>query len=182
MVVNWLRRVRYRGQQFFAALHARVAPAEVESLHAVLPPAGLILFQRMPAADQRHSLDVYHALRSAGYRDADLLAAALLHDVAKAGRLRIWRRVALVLLNAATPGRRVLARLARPAAASSWRYPFYVAVHHPALGAQQAEAAGCSARTVWLIAHHQTPPIDVRGADAARLAMLQALQKVDDER
>lgn len=181
MIVEWLRRVRYRVQQFFAALQAHVAPAEVAALHGVLPPAALALFQQMPVADQRHSLDVYAALLRAGQRDADLLAAALLHDVAKAGHIRIWHRVALVLLKAVAPGRRVLAWLARPAEVGNLRYPFYVSVHHPALGARQAQAAGCSARTSWLIAHHQAPMTEVRGADPALLALLQALQKVDDE-
>lgn len=181
MMADWLRRVHYRVQQFFAALHAHVAPAEVEALHNALPPAGLELFCGMPAADQRHSLDVYAALHNAGYRDADLLAAALLHDVAKAGHIRIWHRVALVLLKSVAPGQRILKRLARPVAAHSVRYPFYVSVHHPVLGAQQALAAGCSARTAWLIAQHQTPVADVDEAEPQLLALLQALQKVDDE-
>ncbi len=181
MMAGWLRRVHYRVQQFFAALQARVTPAEVAALGSVLPPAGLDLFCRMPAADQRHSLDVYAALQHAGYRDADLLAAALLHDVAKAGHIRIWHRVALVLLKAVTPGRHVLHRLAQPAAANSVRYPFYVSVHHPALGAQQALAAGCSARTAWLIAQHQTPLAGVHAAEPQLVVLLQALQKVDDE-
>lgn len=181
MIAEWLRRVRYRVQQFFAALQAQVAPAEVAALRDVLPPAGLVLFQQMPVADQRHSLDVYVTVQRAGQCDTDLLAAALLHDVAKAGHIRIWHRVALVLLKALAPGRRVLAWLARPAEAGSLRYPFYVSVYHPALGAQQAQAAGCTPRTAWLIAHHQTPLADVHGADPAQRALLQALQKVDDE-
>ena len=72
MVIEWLRRVRYRVQQFFAALHAHVTPAEVAALHGVLPAAGLALFCRMPVADQRHSLDVCAALRQQGYADPDL--------------------------------------------------------------------------------------------------------------
>ncbi len=178
MVIEWLRRVRYRVQQFLAALHAHVTPAEVAALHGVLPAAGLALFCRMPVADQRHSLDVCAALRQQGYADPDLLAAALLHDVAKAGHIHLWHRVALVLLKSNAPGQRVLARLARPVPTRSLRYPFYVSVHHPTLGAQQALAAGCSSRTAWLIAHHQTPITAPQSADQALLA---ALQKVDDE-
>lgn len=182
MIGNWLRRVHYRVQQFFSALQARVPPAEVAALRHALPPAGLSLFRQMPAADQRHSLDVYAALQRAGYHDPDLLAAALLHDVAKAGHIRIWHRVALVLLNSVAPGRRVLAQLAQPAPVDSRRYPLYVSVHHPTLGAYQVLAAGCSARTAWLVAHHQTAIADVAEAEPAQLAALQALQKVDDER
>lgn len=181
MSAAWLRRVRYRVQQFSAAVQARVTPAEVAALRHVLPPPALTLFRQMPVADQRHSLDVYAGLRHAGCDDPDLLAAALLHDVAKAGHIRIWHRVALVLLKSLAPGRRILAQLAQPAPVHSLRYPFYVSVHHPALGAHQALAAGCSPQTAWLIAHHQTSLADVHGAEPAQRAALRALQKVDDE-
>jgi len=58
----------------------------------------------MPPSDQRHSLNVYRTLLAEGQTSQDLLVAALLHDVGKAGgQLRLWHRVAIVLLRAFWP-------------------------------------------------------------------------------
>jgi hypothetical protein len=57
----------------------------------------------MPVADRRHALDVVDRLLHAGHEDPDLLAAALLHDAAKGHRMRLWHRVAGVLMEAAAP-------------------------------------------------------------------------------
>ncbi len=164
-------------RQFWAALSAQPPIAERQAARRWLPPSAWHLFCAMPAADQRHSLNVLQALQAQGLQEPDLLAAALLHDVAKAGRLRLWHRVALVLLRLSAPGRRLLRWLAQPTTPGNWRYPFYVIVNHPALGAAQARAAGCSETTVWLIAHHQTP---LATPHDRREVWLQALQKVDD--
>jgi hypothetical protein len=39
----------------------------------------------------------------------------------------------------------------------SWRYPFFVHKRHPELGAELAQAAGCSPTTMELIRRHQEP-------------------------
>ena len=178
-----LSRARYRVYQFWAAVHAQVTPSELVMAREILPARAWPLFAAMPLSDQRHSLNVLHALRAQGYQtpaDRDLLAAALLHDVAKADHLHLWHRVALVLLNLTRPGRGLLRWLARSAAPGHWRYPFYVTVHHPALGAAWALSAGCSAVTAWLIEQHQTPLADQTAPSSPRDAWLVALQKVDD--
>ena len=154
----------YRAQQFFRALRARIESVAWAEVEALLTPAQMVLFRRMPRYDQRHSLDVARTLCTAGHDHPDLLAAALLHDVAKsAGPLRLWHRVAIVLLKAFAP--RWLDWLAREAEPGTvldspvqchWRYPFYVHRVHPRVGARWAEEAGCSSLTVWLIACHQS--------------------------
>jgi hypothetical protein len=93
--------------------------------------------------------------------DRDLLAAALLHDAAKGHRMRLWHRVAGVLLEATAPDQ--LQRLASPDP-HSWRYPFHLYLHHADLSADAAAAAGCSARSVAFI--RGTP----NGADASLAA------------
>ncbi len=143
----------YRVSQFCRALVAWVPKRELDLLSEYLTPPQAELFQRMPRCDQRHSLDVFHALRRKQHHDHDLLVAALLHDVGKSGgRLRLWHRVLIVLIKALRP--QLLDRLAEDEP-RSWRYPFFVHQHHPELGAELAQAAGCSPTTVELIRRHQ---------------------------
>lgn len=137
-----------RVRQFFSHLFARVTTGEVAAAHALLPASAVSLFDGMPVADRRHALDVVAHLRQAGHDDPELLAAALLHDAAKGERMRLWHRVAGVLLGAATP--RLLARLAN-ADPASWRYPFHLYLHHADLSAEAALGAGCTARSAALI-------------------------------
>jgi hypothetical protein len=120
----------------------------------------------MPVADQRHALDVVARLERAGETDPDLLAAALLHDTGKGRRVRLWHRVAVVLLGAVGPG--VLTRLAVEDP-GSWRYPFWVHLHHAELSARAAVAAGCGPRVAAFIAGDPSGP-DARLAAALRTA------------
>ena len=158
----------HRVAQFFGHLTARVDPGEMELVRRVLPRAAWPLFEAMPVADRRHALDVAARLAAARQDDPDLLAAALLHDAAKGDRMRLWHRVAGVLLQAMAP--RALARLASPNE-RSWRYPFHLYLHHAALSADSALAAGCSARVADFIRGSSGP------ADAPLAA---ALRRADD--
>jgi hypothetical protein len=158
-------RPAYRVRQFRDHLLARVSPEERTEAHAILPPRAAAVFDAMPAADQRHALDVMERLRSDGLTDADLLAAALLHDAGKGRRIRLWHRVATVLVEAVSPSR--LERIGSPDP-SSWRHPFYLQRHHEALSAAAAREAGCGARVVAFIAGN------VADADAQLAAALQA--------
>ncbi len=152
-----------RVRQFYRHLNARVGEDERSSVDELLPAAAASLFDAMPVADRRHGLDVAAHLRAAGHDDRDLLAAALLHDAAKGHRMRLWHRVAGVLLAAAAPG--LLRRLASPRE-NSWRYPLYLYLHHPELSARAALGTGCSPRTAALIRGAGA------GADGASLAAL----------
>jgi hypothetical protein len=160
---------RYRVYQLWRSLAARGLDAHDQMiLDTTLPPGGRALFATMSRNDQRHSLTVYRALRGRGCEDADLLAAALLHDSGKgSGRAPLWARPPMVLLRAWAPG--LLTALAR-APHPWWRRPFYYAAHHAAIGAELAAAAGLSARAVLLIrAHHDPngPAADLHAVDDA---------------
>lgn len=131
-----------------------------------LPVAAWGLFEQMPVADRRHAIDVARRLLDAGDDDPDLIAAALLHDVAKGRRMRLWHRIAGVLLEAFAP--RALARLGRDDP-RSWRYPFHLYLHHGPMSADAALAAGCSPRVASFI-RGEPDTADARLATALRLA------------
>ena len=169
----------YRVRQFIRAIGARIRPQGVNPalVNRYLPLAARSLFQAMPRYDQRHALGVLRTLQERGYDDRDLLAAALLHDVAKtadrAAVLRLWHRVAVVLMQALRPS--LPDRIARNQP-GSWRQPFYVAQRHPELGARLALEAGCSPQTAELIRRHEDRPT---GSDDPWLAALRAADEVN---
>jgi hypothetical protein len=156
----------HRVAQFIGHLTARVDPDEEERARALLPDACWSLFAQMPTADRRHALDVTARLVAVGQHDPDLLAAALLHDAAKGSHMRLWHRVAGVVLEAVAP--RALVGLASPDQ-RSWRYPFHLYLHHATLSADAALAACCSRRTAALI-RGSVEPDDAAVAAALRRA------------
>ena len=133
----------HRVGQFVAHVTARVEPVEEALAAELLPAPAHELFAAMPVADRRHALDVAEKLIAAGQHDSDLLGAALLHDAAKGHRMRLWHRVSGVLLESFAPA--ALERMADPDA-SSWRHPFHLYLHHEAMSAELAAAAGASPR------------------------------------
>ena len=158
----------HRVRQFAAHLRARVDAAEERTAAELLTPDALRLFAGMPVADRRHALDVVARLLGRGVDDRDVLTAALLHDAAKGHQMRLWHRVAGVVLEAASPP--VLRRLADPDPAS-WRHPFHLYLHHPTLSAELAVAAGASERAGAFI-RGRVPDVDAR--------LLRALTDADD--
>ncbi len=151
-----LRAARYRVYQFFRSLRPRpLDDDDRRILETTLPSAGRALFATMSRNDQRHSLTVYRSLRARGCADADLLAAALLHDVGKGGgRVPLWARPPVVLLRRLAPD-----TLDQLSATPDmwWRRPFYYARRHAEIGADLAEQVGLSARAVEMIRTHHQP-------------------------
>ena len=164
----------YRVQQFIQAVGAWFWPEEIEKalLSRYLSPLGVDLFRTMPRYDQQHALRVYRTLQQQGHEELDLLAAAWLHDVGKtapgSGGVRLWHRVAAVLVRAFRPG--LLEQIGRDKR-EGWRRPFCVQEHHAAISAELAQQAGCSGATVDLIRRHEDPPSP---ADDPLLAALRA--------
>lgn len=177
------RRPLYRLQQFWRGLHAQVRAEELHAVAELLTPAAFSLFQEMPVDAQRHSLNVLATLQAQSAPVApELAAAALLHDVGKlearrAGlAINVWLRGPLVLFEAAAPT--LVTRLASQNRKQGWRYALYVHEAHPRIGAQWAKECGCSARTCWLIEHHQERRI---GGNTEKWQQLHQLQLADNE-
>jgi hypothetical protein len=149
-------RALYRVGQVWRNLTPRPLDADDRAvLTAQMSAEARRLFATMSRADQRHSLDVYAALRARGHEDADLLTAALLHDCGKgAGRVRLWVRPPIVLLRAFAP--KLLDWLTY-APQPWWRRPFYYAWRHAEVGADLAAVAGVSPGAVLLIRTHHLP-------------------------
>ena len=102
------------------------------------------LFDAMPVADRRHGLDVAERLLRRGHDDPDLLGAALLHDAAKGHRMRLWHRVAGVLLEALAPSAAAPAGQPGSSVRGGTRSTS-TCITQP-LSAELALAAGCSPR------------------------------------
>ena len=159
MAMSTLDRPLYRTRQFFAALRPKVNEAELKETSALLGERLMPLFLSMAPRDQRHCLDVYGALLRTGCHDQNVRLAALLHDAGKGelagGRVRLWHRVAYVLL--ATASARLLERLA------GGRGGLAALHHHSERGALLAERHGAPAEVVDLIRRHEaTAPADER--------------------
>lgn len=173
-------RPAYRVKQFLASLRPAITAEEQRALAGWLPPDAGSLFAGMSPRDQRHSLNVVQTLLAGGADQPDLLAAALLHDVAKTvqpggRRLRLRHRVLIVLLNAVNG--QWVRRLA-DSEPESWRYPFYVHLNHPQMGAVLVERAGCTPLTTELVRRHQERLSAPPTSQAEALLLL--LQAADD--
>ena len=169
----------YRVRQFGEYLGARLGPAQMHLAERRLGPALARLFHRMTQAEQAHAYRVMAAIESRGVTEPDVLVAALLHDVGKSrSPLRLWGRAAVVLGRKFAPA--LAERWGRDgASANGLRRAFLTAWQHAAWGAEMAERAGATARTVTLIRRHQTPPPTPPRSEEDRL--LAALRQADEE-
>lgn len=110
------------------------------------------------AADVRHAERTAEILRELG-ADEELVAAGLLHDLAKPRSTQLWHRIAGVVLD------RIAPRVRRELARGDSTFARYL--DHARLGAEEARRQGASDRVVFLIAGHHGPP---RSDDARLLA------------
>jgi putative nucleotidyltransferase with HDIG domain len=167
----------YRIQQFFRTLRARPEAIQIARVMEILDPPLSKLFFRMPPSDQAHSLRVLSALQREGHTDADLLAAALLHDVGKSvHRPTVFDRIVVVLANQIIPRRVVKWGGAKP---QGWRRPFVIVTQHARWGADLVAQHNASPRLVELIRRHQDP-LPVTPSTPVDLLLVE-LRRVDSE-
>lgn len=170
---------RYRLQQFWQIITAQPLTEEAwTAVTLVLPSqAQQQLFRQLSLSDQWHSVRVMQTLQAAGHNDADLLVAALLHDVGKTKlRLTLWDRTLIVLLSFLLPRKVVEWGQGN---GRDWRRPFVVKARHPEWSAAMAAAVGCSPLSVSLMRRHQDtlPAAAVTPEDR----LLRVLQWADDQ-
>lgn len=169
---------RYRLWQVWLNFTVRegLSPEAWADVRLVLSGPEQTLFARFSPRDQQHSYLVYRTLRDAGHDHAQLLAAALLHDI---GKVRVppsvWDRMWPVLIEKVFP--RLAARWGA-CEPTGWRRSFAIRHQHAAWGADMAAAAGSPPLTVLLIRRHQDPP-DLGAADETD-ELLRLLQWADD--
>lgn len=120
-------------------------------LAAWTSPSQRRLFDTMHVADQRHGLDVVAAMRQAGVKDRDALAAGLLHDAGK-GHTGVWPRVTYSLGQAYGPWVWKTAGVVPGMSTRLQRLR-----EHAERSALLAAEAGCSSRTVELIRYQDDP-------------------------
>jgi hypothetical protein len=141
----------YRTRQFVAALRPKVSDEEYAEARALLGPNLIRLFDSMSPRDRRHCFDVYRDLASNGVDDSELLSAALLHDSGKGTMsgttVRLWHRVAYVLLASASPA--LLRRM------SNGRSGLSILRLHAEIGGLLAQGMGASERIVRIVEEHE---------------------------
>lgn len=149
-------RIRYRSRQFWNGILAQpLNDGALDQIKKTLSGPEMDLFLRMQTSEQVHSYQVYKNLTARGIRNQDLLTAALLHDIGKTRHpLRLRDRVLIVLGKALLPDR---TRQWGRGSHTDWRRIFTVAEQHASWGAEMAQQAGASPKTVDLIRRHQDP-------------------------
>ncbi|MEJ2758895.1 MAG: HD domain-containing protein [Anaerolineales bacterium] len=168
----------YRFRQFARAYTDAPDPQALSRAEQFLSPDLFALFSQMLLFEQAHSLRVFEGIRETDYTQADLLTAALLHDVGKArAPLRPWQRAIAVLLKKFMPA--AYQRIGEAASLKAWNAGVVVAAQHARWGAEMAAQAGASTLAVKLILHHQDE--DISGFSETFQTFLRLLKQVDEK-
>jgi len=164
-LANPLATARYRVGQVLRGLRTAIGAADAKRVRELLTNAELELFLRMHARDRTHSICVMRRLeRDGGSRQ--LLAAALLHDIAK-GQPRVWERALFAILESIPL--RLIDRLAS-ARGMRWRRTIWALRHHAREGAELLRQAGSSEALRELVERHTVrPPADEADVELALL-------------
>ena len=169
-------RLFYRIQQFKLSIFPPSQAVETENLRAYLTPPQLVLFRRLQRSEQWHAYTIMQKLLENGQKNADLLTAALLHDIGKIHYpLNVWERVLIVLVRRVAP--HLVLRWGQDTP-QGFSKPFVVACHHAEWGADLAARTGSSKLTANLICRHEEPIDETSTSRKDRI--LRLLQQADN--
>jgi hypothetical protein len=173
------RTVAYRVGQVLRGFRTTIPGDDAATVRALLTDDELALFLRMHARDRVHAICVMRRLAGEGIAgegldheaaSRDLLAAALLHDIAK-GSPRLWERSLFAIVESLSL--RALDRLAARDG-MRWRRAMWALRYHPAAGAALLREAGSAGRVIELVAHHTERSSPRAGSDAELAALIAA--------
>lgn len=148
-MANPLAVAAYRVGQVLRGLKTTIEAEDAAAVRSLLTSAELEFFLCMQPRDRKHSICVMRRLQQAASAE-HLLAAALLHDIAK-GRPRVRERALFAVLESLSL--RLVDRLTS-AHGMRWRREIWALRHHAREGAELLRGAGSSERTVELVARH----------------------------
>lgn len=159
----WL--VNASRRTFLAVVPVLVRPDDAFA-RAVLPDPEFGLYRQMDARDRQHACEVAkRLLADVPAASPELVRAALLHDVGKAGAP--YRPFERILVHLYTP-----ADLPLEPRLNGVRGAWQRKLHHAHYGAEKIRAAGGDARVAELVARHHQPAGD---RDAAVLHRIERL-------
>ena len=161
--------------RFFGALRpVGPGPVDVDWVRGVLEPPELALWERLPAHDQRHTIEVARRVEAllAGTPhggDSRWPAAALLHDVGKlASGLSVFGRVVATLMGMAGGW-----RLSAWEEFRGFRRRISQYLRHGEIGADMIRMAGGREEVAaWAYAHHDRSRLDTGMFPASVVAAL----------
>ena len=166
-----------RLKQGIRAIFSFIQPVDYRLVGEILDPSLMILFRRMRRSEQLHSLRVMKTLVAQGYREIDVLIAALLHDCGKSRYLfTLPERVLVVLVKKLAPKAFLRWSAGEP---EGWKRSFVISAQHPRWSAEDMAAAGASILAIALAQRHQDSLMGVPTNEADRLLL--ALQAADDD-
>ncbi|MTI79448.1 MAG: HD domain-containing protein [Firmicutes bacterium] len=152
-----------RIKQFISAITSKLTSADKEFISKYLNKQEQNLFYQMDLPTQKHCLNTAYTCLELinGNPELDkkiLLKSALLHDCGKkAGELKTWHRVVIVLTNKLCPNlNRYFQRKGRYMEKGTLTRAFYVQSIHSKRGANFADQLNINDAVVQLIKHHHS--------------------------
>lgn len=128
-------------RRFFDVASAQpLTPVEVDAVSGWLSPQLADMFFDQPSADQRHGYEAALTVIHLGFKDPDVIAAALMHDVAK-------RHAGLGVVGRSFASLAILARLPLSQRMTAYR-------DHGLVGAKELADAGAPSLAIDFALHH----------------------------
>ncbi len=169
-------KIIYRINQFKLALWAKPSQKDLNYAKDILNLKQFELFTKLQDSEQAHAIAVCRQTEGQGHHQADLLTAALLHDIGKIRYpLRLWERVFIVIAKSFDT--EYFEKRWDEEGKGLFRI-FAIAAQHPAWGAELAKQVETSPMAVSLIQRHQDEMPNVIETEEDRL--LEILQKNDN--